>query len=534
MSKKKLLLIPLYLFLLLLAENVLAQQARVPVNGIVTDESGNPVGFVSVVAKNTATQQIYQAVADSLGKFSITNLPVEGLYNFDFTAIGYQSRSIAGYALKADAPNSIIVRLKSDAESLDEIVVVGFGRQRKVNLTGAVSTVNTELLESRPVSQLGQALQGTVPGLNLNVGGLGGQLGQNMNVNIRGVGTIGTGSNASPLILIDGIEGNMENLNPNDIESISVLKDASSSAIYGSRAAFGVILITTKTGRSGKMVLEYGNNFRYSGPSNLPNQLNSWEFANYFNEAAQNQGEAAVFNDNTLDRIQKYINGEITTTTIPNGSNWHFHQQANDNVNWWTTHFGWNWTGEHNVNFRGGSDRVRYYASASYLDQNGNLNYGNDNFKRFNTMIRVNTRVTDYLDFNINTKFIRFNLDNPLYSDMNGLLYHDILRMWPMMPFKDPNGYYMRNGKLSQLTEGGRAITRNDNLYAQAELVIRPLTNWNIFVQAGGRVINQNKNSYLTPVYEHDVNGNPLLLPFSGEYSPGATFARESYANTNY
>lgn len=316
--------------------------------------------------------------------------------------------------------------------------------KRKVNLTGAVASVDTKALASRPVSQVGQALQGVVPGLNLSTPDLGGQLGQTMNVNIRGTGTIGKGSSASPLILIDGMEGNMNNLNPEDIENISVLKDAASSSIYGSRAAFGVILITTKKGKAGKMQVNYNNSFRYSGPTNLPNQIDSYRFANYFNEASINQGGSAIFDEETIDRIQKYMAGEITTTTIANGNNWHFHEKANDNVNWWKKHFQWAWSNEHNISLNGGTEKLQYYVSGSYLNQDGNLRYGNDNYKRYNATAKVNAQINKYVDFNINTKFVRFDLDNPIYLEEGGLLYHDIARMWPMMPFKDPNGYYMR------------------------------------------------------------------------------------------
>ena len=273
------------------------------------------------------------------------------------------------------------------------MVVVGFGTQKKVNLTGAVATVDTKALESRPVSQVGQALQGTVPGLNLSTADLGGQLGQSMKVNIRGTGTIGTGSKGEPLILIDGMEGNMNTLNPEDIESISVLKDAASSSIYGSRAAFGVILITTKKGKAGKMTINYNNSFRYSGPTNLPNQLDSYRFANFFNEAAVNQGDKIIFDEETIGRIQDYMAGKITTTTIPNGSNWHFHEKANDNVNWYKTHFTWAWSQEHNLSMSGGTEKLQYYVSGSYLNQNGNLRYGNDNMKRYNLSAKINTKI---------------------------------------------------------------------------------------------------------------------------------------------
>lgn len=155
-----------------------------------------------------------------------------------------------------------------------------------------------------------------------------------------------------------------------------------------------------------------------------------------------------------------------------------------------------------------------------YLNQDGNLRCGNVIINVTTQQQKSIPKSTKYVDFNINTKFVRFDLDNPVYLEEGGLLYHDIARMWPMMPFKDPNGYYMRNGKLNQLTDGGRAKTHNDNIYLQGQLVIHPLKGWNIYAEAGMRVINQNKQTNLNPIYEHDVNGNPLALAFSGSYSP--------------
>lgn len=502
-------------------EQIIVQERIV--TGQVRDENGQPLSGVSVLVKGTTIG----ASTDQSGGYSIETPNSTSVLVFSY--LGYVSQEVS-----VQGRSEISVVLRAQISGLEEVVVVGFGTQKKENLTGAVASVDMKALESRPVSQLGQALQGVVPGLNLNVSGLGGELGQTLSTNIRGTGTIGQGSSASPLILIDGMEGNMNNLNPADIESISVLKDASSAAVYGSRASFGVILITTKSGKEGKMRITYNNNFRYSGPTNLPNQLDSWRFANYFNDAAANEGVAPIFNDETLARIQQYIAGEISTTTIPNGQQWHFHQQANDNVNWFKEHFTSSWSGEHNIQLNGGSDKLQYYFSSSYLDQDGILRHGDDNYKRFNSTAKINAKVNKFIDFNVNTRFIRFKLDNPLYSDMNGLLYHDIVRIWPMMPFKDPNGHYMRNGKLIQMEDGGRAVTNNDNLYGQAELVIRPLKNWNIYVQGGVRTINQNKHRFLNPIYEYDINGNPLALNYSGDYAVGATFAETFFDNSNF
>src|SRR5699024_5376294 len=326
-------------------------QQQFTASGIVADSLGNALSGVSIRESGTANA----TSSNDRGEF-VLNVSSDKA-ELDFSFMGY--RKVENISAGVD----LRIVLHTDDTEIDEVVVVAYGTQKKSNLTGSVASVDMKALESRPVSQLGQALQGTVPGLNLNVSGLGGELGQTLATNIRGTGTIGQGSSAAPLILIDGMEGNMNNLNPEDIESISVLKDASSAAVYGSRAAFGVILITTKSGKEGKMTVSYNNNFRHSGPTNLPDQLDSWRFANYFNDASSNEGSAPIFNDETLERIQKYMAGEISTTTIPNGQQWHFHQQANDNVDWFREHFTSSWSKEHNVQLNGGSEKLRYYFS---------------------------------------------------------------------------------------------------------------------------------------------------------------------------
>lgn len=313
----------LFLGLICCCSFIFAQ--HINITGLVTDKQHESIIGASVLVKGTDQG----VVTDIDGKFSLSEVAPNAILQISY--IGYITQEIQ---IKKSQSHYAVI-LVEDTKMLDEVVVVGFGTQRKANLTDAVATVDTKALDSRPVSNLGQSLQGTVPGLNLSVGGLGGQLGQNMDVNIRGTGTISTGSKAATLVLIDGIEGNMNNLNPDDVESISVLKDAAASSIYGSRAAFGVILITTKKGKAGKASISYSGNVRYSGPSQLPDVMNSWEFANYFNEGSINGGGKEIFNEDTMKRIQQYMNGEITTTTVANtNGNWQFHEKANDNVSW--------------------------------------------------------------------------------------------------------------------------------------------------------------------------------------------------------
>lgn len=495
----------------------------VTVTGSVKDAHGNPVVGASVVVEGTSI-----GISTAFdGTFSI-KAPANGKLAISY--LGYEPQTVS-----INNRTAIDIILKEDTTQISDVVVVGFGTQTRTAITDAVSTVDTKLLASRPVTTLGQSLQGTVPGLNLSVNDYGGELGQTMNVNIRGTGTISTGSSASTLILIDGIEGNMNNLNPDDIESISVLKDASASAIYGSRAAFGVILITTKKGNIGAPSVSYSGNFRYYGPNNLPDLMNSWNFANYFNEASVNDGGGVIFNEDTMNRIQQYMRGEIKTSTIPNANGmWQFHQLANDNVDWYDVHYKWSWAQEHNFNINGGSEKMQYYASANYLDQDGNLRYGEDTYERLMVSGKFNAKPYKWLDIEMSTRYVNFTLDNPLYTDMGGLLYHDIVRMWPMMPFKDPNGHYMRNGKLNQLTSGSRAITENTNVYVQGQLVFHPLKDWNITASAGIRTINEFKHSNLNKLYEYNVNNEPVLLNYNDSYPGGQTAAFQTWTRASH
>lgn len=514
----------LFIILMLLGSICLHAQ-QLNVTGKVTDSQNEAIIGASVVIKGTSKG----VITDIDGNFVLNDVPADGVLQVSY--IGYKNVEMP---IKP-SQNFYNIVLEEDNQLLDEVVVVGFGTQRRANLTEAVATVDTKALESRPVTSLGQSLQGTVPGLNLSVGNMGGQLGQSMDVNIRGTGTISTGSTAATLVLIDGIEGNMNNLNPDDVESISVLKDAAASSIYGSRAAFGVILITTKKGKAGKASVSYAGNARYYGPMSLPNLMNSWEFANYFNEGSANSGGTPIFDEDTMQRIQQYMRGEITTSTVPNtNGNWQFHQLANDNVDWYDKQYKWSWAHEHNLNINGGSEKMQYYVSANYLGQDGNLRFGDDSYERINTNAKLNAQPFKWLDVEVNVKYVHTNLDNPLYTDLGGLLYHDIVRMWPTMPFKDPNGHYMRNGKLAQLTNGSRSVTENDNMYLQGQLVFHPLKGWNIYANVGLRTINEYRKQNLNKVYEYNVNNEPLLLAYGGNYTEGQTGAMQRWLRANH
>ena len=212
--------------------------AQVKVTGTVTDENSEPISFATVKIKNAQSG----TTTDINGKFSI-NVP-DGKSTLQITYVGYEP-----YEVTIGNQRDLRISLSPASDMLKEVVVVAFGTQKKINATGAVKTIGDEVLEARPITNAVQGLQGAISGLNIT-NDVGGELGAEMNINIRGVGSIGEGSSSSPLILIDGMEGDLSTINPNDIENISVLKDGASASIYGSRAPFGVILVTTKKGRT--------------------------------------------------------------------------------------------------------------------------------------------------------------------------------------------------------------------------------------------------------------------------------------------
>ena len=458
------------------------QQARI-ITGIVTDKDGIPVIGANVVVKGTTNGTI----TDMDGKFSL-EVP-EGA-TLEISYIGYVTQTI-----RLGDKRNLNVTMHEDSQALDELVVVGFGTQKKINVTGAVSMVDSEVLESRPVQNVGQALQGVIPGLNLSVNKTGGELNNALDIDVRGVGTIGEGSNASPLILIDGVEGDMNSINPNDIESISVLKDAASASIYGSRAAFGVILITTKSGKAGRTTVNYSGNVRFTSPAALPNMMDSYSFAQYFNRAAANEGMAPVFDENTLQRILDYQAGKITSGSQvgADGLHWSENVLANANVDWFEkayrkavpSH-------EHNISVSGGNEKITYLVSGSFMNQNGLVNWNSDDFKRYTLNARIRAELSKYVTLVYGTKWIREDYKKPSY--MSSYFYDGIARTWPTCPEYDDNGHYLAS-MINRLNYCGDDIDQKDQTYNQIQLIIEPIKNWKIYAEGNIKTINRMNHS---------------------------------------
>lgn len=494
-------------------------------NGQVFDEHGNPMAgaTIKIADSNAATS------TDEDGRFTISAKTGAIL---EVSVVGYQP-----YVTPIRNLEALRIVLEPEDTALEEVVVVGYGTQRKSHLTGAVSTLSGEELESRPVQNVGQALQGMIPGLNLQTGGLGGELNQNLTFNIRGTGSIGEGSSSSPLVLIDGMEGDLNAINPQDIENISVLKDVAASSIYGSRAPFGVILITTKSGKVGRTSVNYNNNLRFGKPRGLPTMLDSWTFANYYNEVAANDGEAAKFTQETLDRILAYQRGELETVSVPTPDNrWEFYTASNANTNWFEEFYkDFTTSHEHTLSVSGGTEKVNFYTSGNFMDQNGLNRYANDNFQRYSLSNKINVKINDQLDFMANTRFVREDFGKA--SHMNDLYYHNIARRWPTVPVRDDNGYFSEQGEVGQLVDGGRVKDQKDILSQQLQLTYRPIENWNITGNVNYRTININNHSNVLRAYAYDVDGEPYAIPVgynSAGFSDVSEFNRkDEYFSTN-
>lgn len=477
--------------------------AHTTIHGNVVDAAGEPVIGAAVQVKNSTVGTI----TDFDGNFSIQ---AQSQATLVISYLGYTTQEIP---LKGQT--TVKVTLREDTQALEEVVVVGYGTQKKVNLTGAVGVTNAEAIEFRPVTNATQALQGLVPGLQITQSS--GSLEKSPTMNIRGTATIGEGSSGSPLVLIDGMEGDLNTVNPQDIESISVLKDAAASSIYGSRAPFGVILVTTKSGKAGKMQINYNNNFRWGSPIVKMKQMDSYSFANYYNEAARNTSNNTtdiIFTDETLARILAYQRGEITTTlAMPtSGTQWQDpFTTANANTDWYDIFFkNYNFSHEHNLSASGGNEKVNFYISANYMNQEGLLNLGEEYLRRYSATGKMQAALTSWLKLNYSIRFMREDYNKP--SAMNDGLYENLARQnWPNLPLYDNNGnLYSATWPGRDFLQGGKYNKTTDNIYQQIGITLEPIKNWVTSMDFNYKIKTYDVYSYTLPTYNCDIYGVPV------------------------
>lgn len=514
--------------------------AQTKVTGVVFEPSGEPAIGATVAEKGKPASGTVSGID---GDFSLEVSSLNATIVVSYIGMETQEVKLAGR-------NKVTVNLKDGNISLDEVVVVGYGTQKKINATGAVKTIDSEVLEARPVTSAVQGLQGAVAGLNITNDN-GGALGEEMNINIRGIGSIGEGSSSSPLILIDGMEGDLSTINPNDIESISVLKDAAAASIYGSRAPFGVILVTTKSGEKGTRV-SYTGNVRIQQPLKVPHVVDSYTYALMVNDAYTNAGGNAQFGQTQLNKILAFQRGEYQYGTEPteDGTDWKSLQQAFADTNWYDLYLKDNTVStEHNVSVTGGSDKATYYFSGGYLGQNGLFNFADEEYRRLTLSGRVGVKFNDIVSLTWTMRFVNVNNEKP--STLNNTFYHNLGRRQPTEAIILPNGEYSQRSMVEAMRNGGRQKQTTQQLYNQANLLIEPIKNWQIHVDVSSRIENNPFTRQFNPIYYTKPDGsvqyyqviegvvekhsiNPTSGTFLVQPAAGEQYYEKAHTNINY
>jgi len=351
-------------------------QPPVPVviNGKITDDKGLPLPGASILEKGTENG----VTSNADGSFTIRVTSEKPVLVVSF--IGFQKKEVS-----VNGQTNIVIALAPVDSKLSEVVVVGYGAQKKINLTGAVSTISGDDMTKRPVVNTTTMLEGLAPGVAVTQGS--GEPGnENATIKIRGVGTFSSAGN-DPLVLVDDVPGNLNDVNPTDIESVSVLKDASSAAIYGSRGANGVVLVTTKKGKAGKLKVEYDGNVGFDKYTKMFQVVtNSVQYMNMYNTARINSG--------LTDTSQLYTPAEINAyATHPNDPMY-------PNTNWLPYLFRTGTTQTHNLTFSGGNDKTTYNINFGYVDENGIMR-GFD-YKKYNFRTNIQSKVNDHITFGTN------------------------------------------------------------------------------------------------------------------------------------
>jgi TonB-linked SusC/RagA family outer membrane protein len=460
-------------------DNFINRQSH-KVTGTVTDATtGNSLPGVSIAVEGTTNGTI----TDASGKFTIEVPNKSAVLIFSF--MGFLTEKV-----DVTDKTNINVDLTPDIKKLDEVVVVGYGTQKKVNLTGSVGTVQMDDLKDRPLTNSSLALQGTVSGVYaLQSSGQPGS--DNAVIDIRGVGSF---TNNTPLILIDGLPGDMSNVNPNDIKSISVLKDAASASIYGNRAANGVILITTKRGTPGKMKVSYNGYFGTQKATRLPSVLNSVQYATLWNEADVNTGQAVKYSDADIAKFAAH------------------NDPLYPDINYFDVYYNKASVQNHRFNISGGTENLQYAFMVGHLDQDGIL-------------VGTGFKKTDFRS-NIDAYFLKdkklrisanvagsYGKQNQPTDLWNAEWYATLA---PVHPLKDAAGHWMAvNGERNfygEVKEGSTQINKTYDFSGQMEAEYKILKDLSAQVTYGYKADIYNNNAFHANVTLYNPDGSNIPL----------------------
>lgn len=502
------------------AVQIVAQNGKT-VKGVVTDNFG-PVPGANVLVKGTTNG----VITDLEGNFTLTNVPENAVLQVSF--IGYVTQEI-----KVAGGTTFNIKLSEDAKALEEVVVVGYGTQKKANLTGAVSQVSMDkVLGNRPVATVGTALQGAIPGLVVSPSA---NPGADATFNIRGTTSINGGS---PLVLIDNVPGDINMLNPEDIESVSVLKDAASAAVYGARSAFGVILITTKKAKKNdRFSINYGNTFGWSRAVNLPEQVSTLEYMDIYQHTWGNTHYIQSMNiDKWREYYTQYHNNPASLQGVeasgryvdPDG-NIYFLNNKNPMTEVLTTGF----QQTHNLSATGGTDRLTYRLSMGYVNNNGVLAGSKDVYERLNVASYISADITSWLTTSLDLRYTKGDRATP--DNSQGLLW-DMRKCYfnPTGSVVSDDGstlYWETPANYLAFTPTNHTVRKNPRIYSRTN--IHPIEGLNVvfeYTYNGTEQDVRNYNGYFKLLHPQDTK---LSTPTTSKYTNNKSTTDYNSFNVN-
>ncbi|HMF71275.1 MAG TPA: SusC/RagA family TonB-linked outer membrane protein, partial [Flavitalea sp.] len=410
-----------------------AQEASSLVKGAVQNTTNEPLLGVSVVLKNSKTNFTSGTTTDSAGNFSFSGIAPGGPYTFTFSMVGFENQTLAGYNIKPGATISLVVNLVPSSGSLDQVVVVGYGTQKKKDLTGSVGSLASKDIKDLAVPRIEQALSGRVAGVQVKLSE--GAPGSAPQIRIRGIGSISAG--IDPLYVVDGFPtDNIQTINPNDIESLDILKDASATAIYGSRGSNGVIIINTKRGTSGKTKINFDTYYGQQEVSKKPEFMNANQQANYYYNSIRNRN-LDLGNNVTGDPATWAIRVPQTVLDVISGKN-------TNNVSALDAVLRTAPQQSYNLSFIGGTPAIKYAISGEYLNQDGIIL--NSNFKRFSLRANFDAQITKRLSVKLNLN-PSFTTNNNVIASGGGAgastsIIGSATSAQPYYPLYNPDGSY--------------------------------------------------------------------------------------------
>ena len=507
------------------------------ISGKVFDANDEPLIGVTVAVESATIG----AITDIDGAFTIQVPAGEVVLNVSY--IGFASQKVK----VAPDQSSVTVHMKEDAVLLNETVVVGYGKQKKVNLTGAVATVGGDELENRVTSSLSNMLQGTVAGLNVTTSS--GVPGSSASINVRGVTSI---NDAEPLVLIDGAVGEIDRINPNDVESISVIKDASAAAIYGARAAFGVILVTTKSGaaKDGKATVHYSGRFGWQAPTTSTEYETTGYWSVYTINKFWQADSGTLYVDYTDQDMQALLDRVNDKTEHPDRP-WVVEEVRNGrrqwvyygNHDWWHELYRDNRPmQQHNLSISGGKDDIKYFLSGSFDKQTGILRENPDVYRKYNLRSKIDFRINEWFTLSNNTSFYSSQYSYLGDGSVENTLAYSARHALACFPQKNPDGswlystpylnYKVANGRHILLGEDShRNVERGTDFSNTTRLVYSPIKELSFTGDFTYRLYQTRNTSRSNPMYYREYPDGELLSYATGA---GANRLDESVNTSHY